>query len=133
MKNRFIKILSVVLSLSLLLPVFALVGCTDKTPKARELNAIELQLVGTWRSRDTGTLLILKSDGTLEGGGRITEFRQEGDAVMTVGDKYGHFYWIYDHPDAKNPNLAYFEDEPDKLYAFSDGQYLNSWWERITD
>lgn len=132
MKNRLVKILSVVLSLSLLLPVFGLAGCTDKTPKARELNAIELQLVGTWKSKQN-TLYYFKSDGTWEANGHVSEFRQEGEAVMTVGDKYGHFYWIYDHPDAKNPNFAYFDDEPDKLYSFSDGQYLNSWLERVTD
>lgn len=132
MNKRFVKLVTVISALMLMLPVFALVGCTDKTPKERELNAIELQLVGTWKSKQN-TLYTFKADGTLEAGGVISEFRQEGDAVMGVGDKYGHFYWIYDHPDAKNPDFAYFDDEPDKLYCFSGGQYTNGYLERVID
>lgn len=132
MNKRFVKLVTVISALTLVLPVFALVGCTDKTPKERELNAVELQLVGTWKDKDN-MLITFMSDGTCDIYGTIREFRQEGDAVMGVGDKYGHFYWIYTSKTSKYPNCAYFDDEPDRLYTFSEGQYTTHFWERVID
>lgn len=111
MKNRFVKPLTVVLALALLLPVFALAGCADDKDKPHTLDSVELSIVGTWSSDDITRTF--KSDGTYEmSNGNHGEFRHTGDGIETDGEARGHYEIINLLPGGK---LILFDIYPDKL------------------
>ena len=114
MKNRFIKPLTVVLALALLLPVFML-GCTDKKDKPRTLDSVEQSIVGTWKN-EYNTSYTFKSDGTYEiSNGEHGEFKHAGDGIETDGEARGHYEVI----ETKNSRCILFDIYQDKLMPFS--------------
>lgn len=116
MKKRIFKSIYVLLVVCLLLPVGALVGCTDKEPKERVLTEYEQMLVGEWR------YLTFYSDGTCtdkSSSSKQFEFRQVGRGYHAEFGNYtkfkvgtGYLYLFDDYPDA----LYYVNDDISNLH-----------------
>lgn len=113
MKKKLVKVLSLILVFSLLLSVFALSACTDKT---RTLNDVEKSIVGKWRSMEVSSVICtFNDDGTWENtNGWSSEFKQENE----ITDEHGHYY-IISFTD-KHIRYAWFENDPDKMYYSDD-------------
>lgn len=102
------KFIAIIVAIMCAFPMFAFVGCTDKT---RELTTIEKQLVGDWGTPNgrnlgytfnaDGTFINQQSDKKTKG-----TFKATGnDSIYLVelkrenGEKYINFYYRTDEPD----------------------------------
>ncbi len=128
MKRKVFKYLSVCLAIAALLPAFALIGCTDKEEKERELNHIEKYIVGTWKNKPEKNMynegLVFKSDRTVQSidpnnNDKVTNnlgtFEVDLNADGT-DDELGHYYVVAISKDGSK--LAFFNSQPDRLYYF---------------
>lgn len=114
-----IRGISIVLVLSLLLPVFALSACTDDEDETRELNQVEQLIIGKWKTNVSDDFYTFYSDGTWtytrNGVEEIpNKFRQLSDGV---DGEYGHYYII--ELDASVPR-ALFDAYPDRMAMMYD-------------
>lgn len=132
MKKKIALILVVMLSLG----AFALTACTDK---ARELDSVELSIVGTWsnghatytfNADGTGTLIQYDSLGA-----DTSEFNfyHIGEGVETDGDARGHYYKIYDYNGSRDDAvknhgspLVLFDRYPNKLWFIMNGVIIST-------
>lgn len=110
MKNKIAKIL--VILVAFVLPVLALAACTDKP---RELDSVELSIVGTWKS-GTRSTCEFRSDGTYDFNGNAGEFKHGDKGVETDGEARGHYEIINIHGGA----FALFDSNPNMLVAMSE-------------
>ncbi len=91
MKKRIgLKIISILLAVTTLLPVLALTACTDKS-KPIELNNAERTILGKWENWN-GIFYTFKSDRTYElSNGNKGEFRYICDGVDARGNHFEQF------------------------------------------
>lgn len=126
MRKKLAKILTVVAAFTLMIPVFALAGCTDDKDDSRTLDGIELSIVGEWKTNQD-TLYTFKSDGTYEvSNGNKGEFRHEGEGIYD-----NRHYCIIKR--SSGDISALFDDDSNHMYNISQGtpQTQNPYFSRI--
>ena len=132
MKKKIALIFAIIFSLGAL----ALTACTDKNEQPRELDSIELSIVGTWKKENDKDYYTFKDDGTCtliqydSSGAKSSffNFYHIGEDVETDGEKRGHYYKIYFHEGNRDDALKYcgsplviFDIYPNKLMWISNG------------
>lgn len=108
MKRRS-RIVAIVLATIMLLCVFSLTACTDKTTPTRELDEVERSIVGTWSDGDDNFFFM--SNGTYRINNSTAlhfEFKHSGYGLDN-GNRYEKIVSSYN-------NYALFDNEPNRLY-----------------